>query len=201
LTSKRLKFTFAVPDASAEGVFLVPGELMDTNQSEETELPQVTNLSQVSVESVKAELVRTNQTAIRQLEAEEIELNISAVGTAQTNNLSLNDSMAGIIMSEQASVEDSIVGGIRAQAISVNGITGLVTGNAITLGDGVKAGMIAGAKVEAENIYTSILLSPKVVGNVTTTVDGRTALMAGVAGGAIAGVILLVGKLLFGRKK
>lgn len=173
---------------------------MDTNQSEETELPQVANLSQVSAENVKAELVRTNQTAIQKLEAEEIELNISAVATAQTNDLSLNDSIGGIIMSEQASVEDSIVGGVRAQAVSVNGITGLVAGTSITLGDGVRAGIVAGAKVEAENIHTSILLSPKVVGNVTTTVDGRTALMAGLAGGALAGVILLAGKLLFGRK-
>lgn len=174
---------------------------METNQPEETELPQVTNLSQVSAENVKAELVRTNQTAIRRLEAEEIELNISAVGTAQTNDLSLNDSIAGIIMSEQASVEDSIVGGIRAQAVSVNGITGLVAGNSITLGDGVKTGVVAGAKVEAENIHTHFLLSPKVVGNVTTTVDEQTAIMAGLAGGAVAGVILLAGKLLFGRKK
>lgn len=174
---------------------------MDSNQSKETELPQVANLSQVSAENVKAELVRTNQTAIRQLVAEEIELNISAVATAQTNDLSLNDSIGGIIMSEQASVEDSIVGGIRAQAVSVNGITGFAAGNSITLGEGVKAGIVAGAKVEAENIHTSVLLSPKVVGNVTTTVDGRTAILAGLAGGAVAGIVLLAGKLLFRRKK
>jgi hypothetical protein len=38
-------------------------------------------------------------------------------------------------------------------------------------------------------------------GNVTTVVDGRTVLLAGLAGGTIAGLILLAGKLLFGRKK
>lgn len=173
---------------------------MDANQPEETELPQVVNLSQVSAENIKAELVRTNQTAIQQLEAEEIELNVSAVATAKTNDLSLNDSIAGVVMSEQASVEDSIVGGVRAQAVSVNGITGFAVANSITFGD-AKAGVIAGAKVEAENIHTGILLSPKVVGNVSATVDGRTALMAGLAGGAVAGVILLIGRLLFGRRK
>jgi len=173
---------------------------MDANQSEETELPQVINLSQVSAENVKAELVRTNQTAIQKLEAEEVELNISAVATARTNDLSLNDSIAGVVVSNQASVTDSIVGGVRAQTISVNGITGFAVANSITLGD-VKAGIVAGAKVEAENIHTGILLSPKVTGNVTTTVDGRTALLAGLAGGAVAGIVLLAGGLFFGRKR
>jgi hypothetical protein len=173
---------------------------MDANQPEETEQPQVVNLSQVSAENIKAELVRTNQTAIQKLDAAEIEMNISAVATANTNSLTLNDSIAGMVMSEQASLEDSLVGGVRAQAISMNGIAGLAVANSIA-SEEIKSCIVAGAKVEAKSIHTGILISPKVVGNVTATVDGRSALIAGLAGGAVAGVILLAGRLLFGRKK
>jgi hypothetical protein len=173
---------------------------MAANQPEETELPQVVNLSNVSVEKIEAELVRTNQTSIQQLSAEEVELHISALGTAKTGDLQLNDSIAGVIVSEQATVQDSIVGGVRAQSLSLNGVTALALANSISI-ENVDAIAIAGTEISAENIRTGILISQQVNGNVTTMVEGRTVLLAGLAGGAIAGLILLTGKLLFGSKK
>lgn len=173
---------------------------MDANQPEETELPQVVNLSNVSVENVEAELVRTNQTSIQQLNAEEVELHVSALGTATTNDLQVNDSIAGMVVSKQATVQDSIVGGVRAESLSLNGVTALAVANSISI-ENVDAIAVAGTEISAENIRTGILISKQVNGNVTTMVDGRTVLLAGLAGGAISGLILLAGKLLFGRKK
>jgi hypothetical protein len=173
---------------------------MAANQPEETELPQVVNLSNVSVENVEAELVRTNQTGIQQLNAEEVELHISALGTATTSDLHVNDSIVGVVMSKQATVQDSIVGGVRAQTLSLNGVTALALANSMSI-ENVDAIAVAGTEISAENIRTGILISQQVNGNVTTMVDGRTVLLAGLAGGTVAGLILLAGKLLFGRKK
>jgi len=173
---------------------------MAANQPEETELPQVINLSNVSVENVEAELVRTNQTSIQQLDADEVELHISALGTARAGNLHAKDSILGVVISEQATVQDSITGGVRAQTLSLNGVTALAVANSMSI-ENVDAIAVAGTQISAENIRTGILISQEVNGNVTTMVDGRTVLLAGLAGGAVAGLILLVGKLLFGRKK
>ena len=173
---------------------------MVASQPEESELPQVVNLSGVSVENVEAELVRTNQTGIQHLNAEEVELHISALGMANTGNLQARDSMLGVVVSQQATVQDSIVGGVRAQELSLNGVTVLALANSMSIED-VDAIAVAGTEISAKNIRTGVLISGKVNGNVTTMIDGRTALLAGLAGGTITGLILLAGKLLFGRKK
>jgi len=173
---------------------------MAANQPEEAELPQVVNLSNVSVENVEAELVRTHQTSIQQLNAKEVELHISALGTANTGELQANDSIVGMVVSEQAEVKDSIVGGVTATTLSLNGVSVLALANSMSIKD-VDAIAVVGTEINAENIRTGILISREVNGNVTTVVDGRTVLLAGLAGGTIAGLILLAGKLLFGRKK
>jgi hypothetical protein len=173
---------------------------MVANQPEETELPQVINLSNVSVENIEAELVRTSQTSIKQLNAKEVELHISALGTARTEELQARDSALGMVVSQQATVQDSIIGGVQAQELSLNGVTALALANSMSIKD-LDAITVAGSTISAENIHTGILISQEVNGNVTTMTDGRTVLLAGLAGGTIAGLILLAGKLLFGRKK
>jgi hypothetical protein len=173
---------------------------MVANQPEETELPQVVNLSNVSVENVEAELVRTNQTSIQQLNAEEVELHISALGMAKTGDLHARDSIVGVVVSQQATVQGCIVGGVQAESLSLDGVTVLALANSMSIKD-VDAIAVAGTEIRAENIRTGILISREVNGNVTTMVDGRTVLLAGLAGGTLAGLILLAGKLLFGRKK
>jgi len=60
---------------------------------------------------------------------------------------------------------------------------------------------IIGREVHADNIRTGILFSSEIHGNVTTTLDGRTALLAAVVGGIATGLVLLAGRLLFGHKK
>jgi hypothetical protein len=173
---------------------------MTTDQPQESELPQVINLSNVSVEQVEAELVRTNQTLIQQLNAEEVELHISAVGTAEAGELQVRDSLVGAVVSQQATLQDSLVGGVRATSMSFNGLTALALADSMSIEE-MDAVVVAGSQISAENIRTGILFSREVHGNVTTLVDGRTALLAGLAGGAVAGLVLLAGKLLFGRKK
>jgi hypothetical protein len=55
--------------------------------------------------------------------------------------------------------------------------------------------------VSADSIRSCILISREVHGNVTTTVDGRTALLSAAVGGVVTGLILLAGRFLFERKK
>jgi len=173
---------------------------MATDRSEASELPQVVNLSKVSVEKVEAELVRTNQTSIQQLTAEEVELQISAVGAAKAVNLQVRESIVGAVTSEQATLQNSMVGGAWAESLSLSGVTALALANSISSKE-IEAIAVIGTEIRAENIRTGLLISREVHGNVTTVVDRRIALLGGLIGGTAAGLILLAGKLLFGRKK
>jgi hypothetical protein len=62
------------------------------------------------------------------------------------------------------------------------------------------AGLVAAREVRGERIESIILLSRKIEGNVTTVIDTRGALIAGLVGGLFAGIMLLLGRMLFGKK-
>jgi hypothetical protein len=61
-------------------------------------------------------------------------------------------------------------------------------------------GYVAGSDVHVENSRTGILIARTVNGNVTTLMDTRSALIAGLVGGLFGGIMLLLGRMLFGRK-
>jgi hypothetical protein len=166
----------------------------------DAELPQIVNLSQVSAEMVNAGLARANQTTIRQLKANEVDLQTSVAGTIQAGELHARDSILGVISSNQSTVVDSIAGVIKAETLDFNGVAGMIVANSMA-NKGVNAIAVIGTDIRAETINTRILLSRNVHGNITTTMDGRSTLMAGVVGGVVTGLILLVGKMLLGNKK
>jgi hypothetical protein len=172
---------------------------MATSQPEETELPQIVNLSQARVETIQAGLVRTSQTAIQNINAEEVDLQTSLAASIKTGEFHAHDSVLGAVISQNASLQDSIAGGVRAETLSFNGSAFLNIANTMTSKD-VNAVAVVTTDLQADNIRTGILISREVHGNVTTTVDGRTALLGGLVGGAVTGLILLAGKLLFRPK-
>jgi hypothetical protein len=56
------------------------------------------------------------------------------------------------------------------------------------------------ARFLPKGIKSVILLARNLEGNVTTVIDTRGALIAGLVGGLFAGIMLLLGRALFGRK-
>jgi hypothetical protein len=83
--------------------------------------------------------------------------------------------------------------------VSLNGLAGVVAAGSVEFGNAY-AGVVAGREVRGGKIESIILLSGKVEGNVTTVVDTRGALIAGLVGGLFAGIMLLLGRMLFGKK-
>lgn len=167
--------------------------------SEEVEIPQVVNLSNVNVDTVHAELVRASHAAIRSLEAEEADVNGIIVGTATVGKFSGRQAVIGAINAKQADVRKSFVGGVRGESISVSGKTAMVVGTSVNSPE-MKAAIVAGSQINAENIRAGLLIGRKITGNVQTLVDGRAAIIAGVLGGLITGLVMLAGKSLFRRK-
>jgi hypothetical protein len=170
-----------------------------SNLSEFSEQSQVANLSQTTVENVKAELVRMHQSSAGEIQAEDVELNMSAAASVNSARVSTRSSAIAALQSVEVTTENSAIGAAQAERMSLRGVAGAVMGSSVEL-DHAHVGILAGREVRGEQIKTVILLSGKVEGNVTTVMNTRSALIAGLVGGLFAGIMLLLGRGLFGRK-
>ncbi len=173
---------------------------MSASENDEIEVPQVVNLSNVNVDTVRAELVRASHAAIRKLEAEEADVNGIIIGVATTGKFIGRRAAIGAINAKQADLREAFVGGVRGESLSISGKTAMIVANTIHAPE-AKAAIVAGAQINAENIRTGLLIGRNINGNVQTLVDARAALLAGVFGGVIAGLVMLAGKLLFRPQK
>jgi hypothetical protein len=80
----------------------------------------------------------------------------------------------------------------------VDGGVGLVVAQTVNLGNS-HAGVIVGREVKAERIGTIVLIGNHVVGDVRTVMDTRQAVLVGLIGGLVAGLILILGRFPFRR--
>lgn len=165
----------------------------------EEELPQVTNLDTTRVESVEAELVRMHQSAVQEIKADEVDMHQSAAFDVDASRISAHESALGFINANEVELTNSAAGAIRAANVNVIGQAGFVGADTVHLGN-TYAGVVAANEVRGERIETLILLGNHVDGNVQTVIDTRSALIAGMVGGLLTGIIMLIGRLVFGRK-
>ena len=163
------------------------------------EAPQVTNLSTSSSEIIEAEMVRMHQSAAQEITADEVALHQSAAIDVTAAKVSTHESALGLVNAKDVEMNNSAAAAIRAENVNVIGQAGIVMAGSINLGN-TYAGVVAGDKVHAERIETLLLLGNHIEGDVQTVVDTRGALIAGMVGGLMTGIVLLIGRLVFGRK-
>ena len=174
--------------------------MTEENIPSENDQPQVTNLSNVDMDTLNAAgLVQMHQSSARVINAENVELNQGAVLELNAGSVSASQVGLGFVQADVVTVHDGAVAAARAESMSVNGNAGLVVAESVEFGNAY-AGIVIGDVVRGEKIESVILLSRKVEGNVTTVIDTRGALIAGLVGGLFAGIMLLLGRMLFGRK-
>jgi redox-regulated HSP33 family molecular chaperone len=163
------------------------------------ETPQVTNLDTTSVEVIEAEMVRMHQSAAQEITADEVGLHQSAALDVAAAEVSTHESALGLVSAKDVEMTNSAAGAIRAENVNLTGSAGVVIAESVNLGN-TYAGVVAGSEVRGEQIETLFLFSNHVEGDVQTVVDTRGALIAGMVGGLLTGTILLIGRLVFGRR-
>jgi hypothetical protein len=82
----------------------------------------------------------------------------------------------------------------------VESTAGLVIAQEAQL-DGARAALVAGNTVHADGSSMGVLLAREVHGEVHTILGTRGALLAGISGGLVVGVVLLLGGVLMGRPR
>jgi hypothetical protein len=173
--------------------------MIEPTERPELDQSQVTNISQADVQSVHAELVRMHQASADTINADEVELQQSAAGSVKANHISMHQSAMARVEAGEVLSQSSAIGFIQAEKASVSGYTAAVLAGSVDIHHGM-AGFVAGRDVHVQDARVVLLLGQNVTGDVTTLMDSRTALIAGLVGGLFAGLMLLLGRMLFGRE-
>jgi hypothetical protein len=178
------------------------GETMPAKTSapeEEQDQTQVVNLTNSRVDSVKAELVRMHQSAAQAVAADEIEAHQAFIVEATAEKLSAHETGIGALKAEQVNLTNSGVGVVKTGTANLNGYAGVISAGSANLQNSY-AVVVNSQDLQADRIDTLVLLSRHVDGNVQTVVDTRGAILIGMISGLFAGLVLLVGQLVFRRR-
>ncbi|MEP7134035.1 MAG: hypothetical protein ABI904_03790 [Chloroflexota bacterium] len=173
--------------------------MIEPEELPEVDPSQVTNISHADVRNVRAEMVRMHEADAENIIAQEVELQQSAVANVKAEHFSAHQSAIGMLNAKDVSVEESAVGFVQAEKMSAGGYTGVVVAGSADIQHGM-AVFVAGRDVHVSEARTGILLARNVNGNVTTLLDTRGALIVGLVSGLFAGLMLMLGRVLFGRK-
>lgn len=166
-------------------------------ESEET---QVTSLTQTQVENINAQTVSMNQSAVEHLTAEQVDLEKSAAGDVNANQINASQSVLGEVKASEVVADRSMIGYVQAERAAVSGFTGAIISQSADVRGSAAVAVIANDVKFDDSARTILLVSNNVQGNVTTLMDTRTALIAGLVAGLFASISVLLGRALFSRK-
>ena len=188
-----------VPPARDDFTSVARNFMIEPEESPTPEPKPVTHISQDGVRSVQAEVVRMHQAAAESIHADEVALQQSAASDVRANSVSAYQAALATVEAEEVLTQRSAIGYVQAEKASVNGYTGAVVAKNAEVHYGM-TGVVVGNDVHAEGARAILLVGRNVTGNVTPLMDARSALIAGLTGGLFAGLLLLLGRALFGRK-
>ena len=172
--------------------------MVEPEELPEFESPQVTTISQADVQSVTAEWVQMHNADAETIVADEVDLRQSAAANVKATLVNAHQSAMATVHAENVSVEAGAVGLVQAEKSSTNGYTAVIAAGSADVQNSA-VGYLVGRDVHAEDVRTILLLARNVEGNVTTTLDTRGALIAGLVGGLFGGLRLLLGRFLLRR--
>ncbi len=170
--------------------------MVDPQESKES---QITNISQTDVQTVHAKSVRMHQASAETINANEVELEQSAAASVKATSVSTHQSALAAVEADEVMSQNSVIGFVEAEKASVRGYTGVVSAQTAEVQYSL-AGVVVGNDVHVEGARTLLLIGQNVTGNVTTVIEPRSALIAGLTGGLFAGLMLLLGRMLFGPR-
>ena len=173
--------------------------MLEDDDFPEVDSPQVTDISNTDVVNVHADSVRMHESDADTVTAEKVKMEQSAAANVKAEKLSTHQSALAYVEAGEVVTQESAVGFAQAQKMSISGYTGAVVAGSAEIHNAM-AGFVAGREVNVNESRTGILLARTVHGDVNTVLDTRGALIAGLTGGLFAGLMLLLGRVLFRRK-
>ncbi|MCJ7511677.1 MAG: hypothetical protein MUO23_01750 [Anaerolineales bacterium] len=151
-----------------------------------------------SAPEVRAEVVAVRG-PVGVIEADTVTIHQGGASEVRAMQVDMHFSGAGTIDGEVVHLDEAAAILIRGDSVMlVESTAGIVTAGEVHL-DGSRAALVAGGTVYAHGTSTGVLLAREVHGDVSTVLDTRGALLAGIGGGLMIGLVLLVGGQFKGR--
>lgn len=172
--------------------------------NESTNLPnsdeeQVTSISHVDVNDVHAQSVRMSQADAETISASEVDMQQSAAGNVKATRVNARQSALAAVDATEVLAQQAALGYVQADEVAMSGYAGAVGARTVQLHNTL-AGVVFGETIEVgESTRTVVLVGRNIHGNVTTLMDTRSALIAGLVAGLFSGTMLLLGRALFRR--
>lgn len=172
-----------------------------TETTEETQ-PEVVNLIDSQAELIEADLVRTSRSYVGTLHAEEVELFQAAALDVEARNIHSNSAVVGVGQASSISAKDSLILASRAEKLEIsNSLAGGIYAESTLLGEGSQTGILVTGKASGEQIRSVVLIARQVDGNVETMLNTRQVALASVLTGLACGFVIMLGQILFRKKK
>lgn len=173
--------------------------MIEPEELPEHDSQQVTSVSQAEVQNIHADVVQMHQSDAELITADEVEIHQSAVANLKANNIHARRSALAAVNAGEVLVQEGAIAAAQAEKVSISGYTGAVlAGNAEVRH--ALVGFVAGQDVHVNESRTVVLVGRNIYGNVTTLFNTRDALIVGLLSGLFSGLMLLLGRMLFGRK-
>ncbi|RLD06456.1 MAG: hypothetical protein DRI56_08000 [Chloroflexota bacterium] len=150
----------------------------------------------------EAEIVELQDSVVNTIAASQVDMQDSATKSITAETMTMTQSAAGFVTADVLTIgEECAVGMARVnQAEIVGGKIGTIISGSIEARD-IETGAIVSRHVSGEKIHTSLLLAGNVEGSIETAVDTSQVLLFGLVMGIVTGLIMAVGRLLFGRQE
>ena len=173
--------------------------MLENDDFPEADSPQVTNISNTDVVNVHADYVRMHESDAETVNAEKVKMEQSAAANVKAGKISTRQTGLAYVEADEIVAQQTGIGFAQAGKISVSGYAGVVTAGSADVHNAM-AVFVAGREVNVNESRMGILLARTVHGNVSTVLDTRGALIAGLTAGLFSGLMLLLGRVLFRRK-
>ncbi|MBT3322961.1 MAG: hypothetical protein HN392_11830 [Anaerolineae bacterium] len=157
-------------------------------------------MQEEGADTIQAEKIIMNQSRANSIFSEEVSMQQSGAVGLKAHTVSMQESGAIALEADDVSITNGGALLLQAENAQVQGSAGVVLANNAELQE-VAVLAVASQNLRAEKIQTKILFAGSVEGEVHTVVDTREAILIGLVGGIISGMILLMGRFLFGRNK
>lgn len=171
--------------------------MTELKNSPELDQPQVTELSEEQLRDVHAQAIDMHQSAAQSISASDVNMAQSAAGALKATNVNAHQAALGAVEAVQVLSEQSLIGAVQAEKASISGFTGSVAAGTAEVHYSVVGAVVGNEVHVADQTRTVLLVSRNVQGNVTTLMDTRGALIAGLLAGLFSGMMLLLGRMLF----
>jgi hypothetical protein len=150
--------------------------------SEET-APMADELGPVEIQTTQVDVLRGGVTEIT---AQHVNFRDGGVVQVQAESMDFAEGVIFLASAQQAEVKESSLGALFADSASLQDSS---------------VNLVVARKVQGSPVRTAVLLAGRVDGPVETSLDTPRALLAGLAAGVGMGLVLMLNRLLFGRRR